>query len=90
MSKHYFCLLSFFTINKLFFYVYFKYIPTDIIRRYFTESCQTITSHAIITISAIITDGVSGGNYRCKFRRILFVGNVPAGKLFFWRGRIRL
>jgi hypothetical protein len=65
-----FCLLSFFTINKLFFYIYFKYIPTDIIRRYFTESCQTITSHAIITdghIPSVIT-------YRRLYRRILSVG----------------
>jgi len=30
-------------------------IPTDTIRQYLTESCQTITSHAIITDG--ITDG---------------------------------
>jgi hypothetical protein len=36
-----------------YFFIYFKYIPTELptknIRRYFTESCQIITSHAIIT-----------------------------------------
>jgi len=42
----------------------------DNIRRYFTESCQTITSHAIITdgyIPLVI-------KYRRIYRRILSVG----------------
>jgi hypothetical protein len=56
-------------------------LPTDNIRRYFTESCNTITSHAIIT------DGISVGNvignYRLNFRRVYSVGNVPAGNFFF-------
>jgi hypothetical protein len=51
-------------------------LPTDIIRRYFTESCHTITT------DAIITDGLSVGNYRWKFRRIDFVSNVPARNFF--------
>jgi hypothetical protein len=51
--------------------------PTDNIRRYFTESCNTITSHAIIT------DEISVGTYRLNFRRIYSVGNVPAGNFFF-------
>jgi len=55
-------------------------LPTDNIRRYFTESCNTITSHAIIT------DGISVGNYRLNFRRIYSVGNVPAGNFFFGAG----
>ena len=78
-----FCLLSFFTINKLFFYIYFKYIPTDIIRRYFTESCNTITSHAIITDGIAV--GNSVGTCRLNFRRIYSVGNVPAGNFFLAR-----
>jgi len=45
-------------------------LPTDNIRRWFTESCQTITSHAIITdrnIPSMIT-------YRRIYRRIISVG----------------
>jgi hypothetical protein len=53
--------------------------PTDNIRRYFTESCNTITSHAIIT------DEISVGTYRLNFRRIYSVGNVPAGNFFLAR-----
>jgi len=56
-------------------------LPTDHIRRYYTESCNKITSHAIIT------DGFSVGNavdnYPWNYRRIYSVGNVPAGNLFF-------
>jgi hypothetical protein len=56
-------------------------LPTDNIHRYFNESCNTITSHAIIT------DGNSVGNvvdnYRLNFRRIYSIGNVPAGNFFF-------
>jgi hypothetical protein len=32
-------------------------IPTDNIRRYLTESCRTITIHAIVT------EGIPDGNY---------------------------
>jgi hypothetical protein len=45
-------------------------LPTDNIRRWFTESCQTITSHAIINdenISSMIT-------YRRIYRWIISVG----------------
>jgi len=45
-------------------------LPTTIIRRYFTESCQTITSHTIITdrhIPLVIT-------YRQLYRQIISVG----------------
>ena len=44
--------------------------PTDNIRRWFTESCQTISSHAIITdgnIMSMIT-------YRRIYRRIISIG----------------
>jgi len=62
-------------------------LPTDNIRLYYTESCNKITSHAIIT------DGLSVGNavgtFKGNYRRIYSVGNVPAGN-FFWRARIRL
>jgi hypothetical protein len=54
-------------------------LPTDNIRRYFTESCNTITSHAIIT------DGIAIGTYCLNFRRIYSVGNVPAGNFFLAR-----
>ena len=56
-------------------------LPTDNIRRYFTESCQTITNHAIITDGIYV--GKSVGNYRWNCRRIYFVSNVPAGNSFF-------
>jgi hypothetical protein len=53
-------------------------LPTDInIRRYYTESFNKITSHAIIT------DGFSVGNYPWNYRRIYSVSNVPAGNFFF-------
>jgi len=45
-------------------------LPTDNFRRYFTESCQTITSHAIITegyIPSVI-------KYKRIYRRIISVG----------------
>jgi hypothetical protein len=44
-------------------------IPMDNIRQYFTESCQTITSHAIIT------DGIYPLviKYRRIYRRIISV-----------------
>jgi len=54
---HFYLFIKFFTINKLFFYIYFKYLPTDIIRRYLTDSFQTITIHAIVN------DGIPEGNY---------------------------
>jgi len=83
-------------------------LPTEPVCRYFTESCQTITTYAIITDENIpsvftitITDGIylsvfdrvlkhllpchyyrqniSVGDYRRKYRRIDFVGNIPAG-----------
>jgi hypothetical protein len=56
-------------------------LPTNNIRRYFTESCNTITSHAIITDGISVGNAV--GNYRLNFRRIYSVGNVPAGNFFF-------
>jgi hypothetical protein len=56
-------------------------LPTDNIRRYFTESWNTITSHAIITEGNSVGNAV--GNYRLNFRRIYSVGNVPAGNFFF-------
>ena len=66
----FFCLLSFFTINKLLFFIYFKYLPTDYFRRYFTESCQTITSHAINT-DEIYPSVIQ---YRRNYRQIISVG----------------
>jgi hypothetical protein len=62
-------------------------LPTDNIRRYYTESCNKITSHAIITDGFSVGNVV--GNYPCNYRRIYSVGNVPAGN-FFLRPRIRL
>jgi len=68
-----------------------RYVPltlptallTDNIRRYYTESCNKITSHAIIT------DGLSVGNavgtFKGNYRRIYSVGNVPAGNFFLAR-----
>jgi len=56
-------------------------LPTDNIRRYFTESCNTITSHAIITDENSVGNVV--GNYCLNFRWIYSVGNVPAGNFFF-------
>jgi len=56
-------------------------LPTNNIHRYFTESCNTITSHAIITDGISVGNAV--GNYRLNFRRIYSVGNVPAGNFFF-------
>ena len=58
-------------------------LPTNNIRRYFTESCNTITSHAIITDGIFVGNAV--GNYRLNFRRIYSVGNVPAGNFFLAR-----
>ena len=45
-------------------------LPTDKFRRYFTESCKTITT------DAIITDGIfpSMFKYRRLYRRIISVG----------------
>ena len=40
-------------------------LPTDNIRRYFTESCRTITSHAIITDG--ITDGYYPSVIKCRW-----------------------
>jgi hypothetical protein len=58
-------------------------LPTDNIRRYYTESWNKITSHAIIT------DGLSVGNavgtFKGNYRRIYSVGNVPAGNFFLAR-----
>jgi len=54
-------------------------VPTDIIRRYYTESCDKITSHAILT------DGRDVGNYPCNYRRNNSVSNVPAGNFFLAR-----
>jgi hypothetical protein len=58
-------------------------LPTDNIRRYYTESCNKITSHAIITDG--ISVGKDVGNYPWNFRRIYSVGNVPAGNFFLAR-----
>ena len=62
-------------------------VPTDIIRRYYTESCDKITSHAILTdglptdvtsvITLAITDGITPS--------VMFPRET-----FFWRARIRL
>jgi hypothetical protein len=51
------------------------------IRQHFTESCNTITSHAIITDGKSVGNAV--GTYRLNFRRIYSVSNVPAGNFFF-------
>jgi len=58
-------------------------LPTDNIRRYFSESCKTITSHAIITDENSVGNAV--GTYRWNCRRIYSVGNVPAGNFFLAR-----
>jgi hypothetical protein len=55
----------------------------DSIRRYSTESCQTITSHAIITDELYV--GKSIGDYRWNCRRVYSVGNVSTGNVFFAR-----
>jgi hypothetical protein len=56
----------------MYIYIYFKYIPTalptDNFCRYFTESCQTITTDAIITDGNI---GVYHNYYRRNIRRYL-------------------
>jgi len=58
-------------------------LSTGNIRRYYTESCNKITSHAIIT------DGLSVGNavgtFKGNYRRIYSFGNVPAGNFFLVR-----
>jgi hypothetical protein len=52
----------------------------DNICRYYTESCNKITSHAIITDGLSFNNAV--GTFKGNYRRIYSVGNVPAGNFF--------
>jgi hypothetical protein len=56
-------------------------LPTEYIRRYFTESSE------IFTVHATITDCHSVGDYRCKYKQNYSVGKVLAGN-FFWRASL--
>jgi len=62
-------------------------IPTDNVRRYSTESCQTITSHAIITDgiypSVMNTDGCTNALYPSVFHRELPNNYQPCHN--YWR-----
>jgi len=73
--------------------------PTDNIRRYYTESFNKITSHAIITDGKsvgnyvgnfkIITDGKSVGNYVGNFKEITdgFIPSVMFPRETFFLAR---
>jgi hypothetical protein len=59
-------------------------LPTDNIRRYYTESCNKITSHAIITDGLSVGNAVGNavGTFKGNYRWIYSVGNIPAGNVF--------